>query len=347
MNIQDAAVQILKDAGKPLHAKEITERITEAGLCVPKGETPEATVSARLYSEIKKHGNQSIFVKVEPRTFFLRDTQFGAVYDAKEPRNVNPSADPEESYSFLDAAEKVLNQFGERKPMHYREITDKAMNQGWLSTSGKTPEATMNAKLWAEIRRAKARGELGRFERTSRGYYSLVKWMGTGLAQQIFKHNRKIRERLRSQLMDLSPMEFQDLVGQLFTEMGFESIHVGEEGSDGGIDVRGTLLISGAVRIKMAVQVKRWKANVQRPIVQQVRGSLDTHEQGLIVTTSSFSRGAITEANEPNKTPVALMNGEQLAALMMEYNMGTRRTSHDLFELEELLVAEKPKRKAD
>ena len=122
---------------------------------------------------------------------------------------------------------------------------------------------------------------------------------------------------------------------------------MGEEGSDGGIDVRGTLLISGAVRIKMAVQVKRWKANVQRPIVQQVRGSLDTHEQGLIVTTSSFSRGAIREANEPNKTPVALMNGEQLAALMMEYNMGTRRTSHDLFELEELLVAEKPKRKAD
>lgn len=32
MNVQDAAIQILKDAGKPLHAKEIAERIMEAGL---------------------------------------------------------------------------------------------------------------------------------------------------------------------------------------------------------------------------------------------------------------------------------------------------------------------------
>jgi restriction system protein len=32
MNVQDAALQILKDAGKPLHAKEIAERIIEAGL---------------------------------------------------------------------------------------------------------------------------------------------------------------------------------------------------------------------------------------------------------------------------------------------------------------------------
>jgi restriction system protein len=347
MNIQDAAVQILKDAGKPLHAKEITERIMQAGLWITKSKTPEATVSAHLYSEIKKHGNQSTFVKVEPGTFFLRDAQIGAVCDAKEPRNVNPLGDPVETYSFLDAAEKVLDQFGNRKPMHYREITDKAINQGWLNTSGKTPKATMNAQLLTELKRAKARGEPGRFVRTSRGFYGLVKWVGTGLPQQIFKHNRKIRERLRSQLMDLDPFQFEELVGQLLAEMGFESIEVTKFGGDGGIDVRGTLLISDAVRIKMAVQVKRWEANIRRPIVQQVRGSLGAHEQGLIITTSSFSRGAITEANEPNKIPVGLMNGEQLAALLMEYNIGARSTSHDLFELEELSVAEKPKCKAD
>ncbi len=32
MNVQDATIQILKDAGKPFHAKEIAERIMEAGL---------------------------------------------------------------------------------------------------------------------------------------------------------------------------------------------------------------------------------------------------------------------------------------------------------------------------
>ena len=74
MNVQDAAIQILKDAGKPLHAKEIAERIMEAGLWSSDGKTPEATVSARLYSDIKKHGDQSTFVKVAPQTFALRDS---------------------------------------------------------------------------------------------------------------------------------------------------------------------------------------------------------------------------------------------------------------------------------
>ena len=116
MNVQDAAIQILKDAGKPLHAKEIAERIMEAGLWVAKGKTPEATVSARLYSDIKKHGDQSTFVKVAPQTFFLRDTQIVAVCDAKEPESQSEStlASPKDTYSFLDAAEKVLDQFGNR-----------------------------------------------------------------------------------------------------------------------------------------------------------------------------------------------------------------------------------------
>ncbi len=54
MNVQDAAIQVLKKAGKPLHAKEIAERIIESGLWVAKGKTPGATVSARLYSDIIK-----------------------------------------------------------------------------------------------------------------------------------------------------------------------------------------------------------------------------------------------------------------------------------------------------
>jgi len=97
-----------------------------------------------------------------------------------EPKIESGPVSSQETYSFLDAAEKVLDQFGNRNSMHYREITDKAMNQGWLNTSGKTPEATMNAQLVTDLKRTKASGEPGRFVRTSPGYYSLVKWMGTG-----------------------------------------------------------------------------------------------------------------------------------------------------------------------
>lgn len=104
---------------------------------------------------------------------------------------------------------------------------------------------------------------------------------------------------------------------------------------DGGIDARGILVIGEVIRIKMAVQVKKWKSNIQAPIVQQVRGSLGAHEQGLIITSSDFSPGAIKEAAQPDKTPIALMNGEQLALLLMEHDIGVHRSTHDLFEVDE------------
>lgn len=69
-------------------------------------------------------------------------------------------------------------------------------------------------------------------------------------------------------------------------------------------------MISDVVRIKMAVQAKRWKTNIRSPTVQQVCGSLGVHEQGLIITTGDFSAGAIKESNQPDKTPVGIMNGE-------------------------------------
>ena len=71
--------------------------------------------------------------------------------------------------------------------------------------------------------------------------------------------------------------------------------------------MRGTLVVGDVIRTRMAVQVKRWKHNVQAPIVQQVRGSLGTHEQGLIITTSDFSAGAREEAARPDAVPVGLM----------------------------------------
>jgi restriction system protein len=86
----------------------------------------------------------------------------------------------------------------------------------------------------------------------------------------------------------------------------------------------------------MAVQVKRWKDNVQAPTVQQVRGSLGTHEQGLIITTSDFSPGARKEAIRAGAAPVGLMNGQQLLNLLLEHQIGVRKASLDLFEMNDL-----------
>lgn len=135
------------------HTNEIAKLIIEAGLWKSDGKTPEATVSARLYSDIKDSGDKSPFVKVGPQTFALRDSAEipsgaglvpAAVQEAPKPSPANAG------FSFTDCAQKVLEEFGDKKPMHYREITKKALEKGWLVTSGKTPEASMYAQVITE-----------------------------------------------------------------------------------------------------------------------------------------------------------------------------------------------------
>lgn len=235
--------------------------------------------------------------------------------------------------SFTEAAEYVLKHVANRRPLHYRDITQQALDQGLVRTSGRTPEATLYAQLLSENARRARRGEAPRFVKHGRGYVGLTAWQDVGLARQIEQHNADVRRRLHARLREMSPEDFEALIGQLLVAIGFENVEVTSRSGDGGIDVRGTLVVGDVIRTRMAVQVKRWRQNVQAPIVQQVRGALGAHEQGLIVTTSDFGRGARAEAQRPDATPVGVMNGEQLVALLVEHDIGIHRTTHDLIEI--------------
>ena len=323
MTAREAAIKVLQDAGKPLSVKEITRRIIDGKLWSTTGATPEATVRAVLGEDVRKQGDQSTFVRVSPGVFALRE-------EAPAPAPARAA----DTYSFTESAINVLDELGDKRPMHYRVITEKAIEMGWLVTEGKTPEMTMYSQIISDINRYRARGEQPRFVKHGRGLFGLTKWMGHGLAYQIEQHNRQVQKDLRKQLHEIDPVEFEELVGRLLAELGFEDIEVTSRAKDGGIDVRGTLVTGGAVRTRMAVQVKRWKSNVQAQVVQQVRGSLGAHEQGLIITTSDFSKGARDEAERPDAVPVALMAGEQLAALLIENDIYITRHPHDIVELD-------------
>jgi len=237
--------------------------------------------------------------------------------------------------SFSDAAEKVLREYANKKPMHYKEITRIALKKGWISTKGLTPEATMTAVIGAENRRRIARGIEPRFTIHGKGYYGLTEWQPPRLLREIRAKNNKVKEDLLTRLKNMDNHAFEELIGKFLTELGFENVEVTSRSSDGGIDVRGELVVGGVIRTRMAVQVKRWKHNVQTPVVTQLRGSLGPHEQGLIVTTSDFSKGARKEAANPYKTPIALMNGKQLVDLMVELGIGVNKESVSLLELKE------------
>lgn len=343
MSIKTALIEVLSKAGKPLHTKQITEQIISAGLWKSDGKTPEATISAKIYSDIKKYGDNSFFIKVAPQTFTIRTIQHGQQLQlAQQIERTELESVPKldsvlPGFSFKDCAQKVLEEFGNKKPMHYKMITENALEKGWLVTEGKTPDATMYAQIITEIKHQQKCGDRPRFTQHGRGYVGLSHWVESGLAYQIEQHNHQVRETLLEKLLAMTPGQFEELISFLLAEMGFDMVEVTKLSGDGGIDVRGNLIVGGVICNKMAVQVKRWaiKNNVSSPVVQQVRGSLGIHEQGLIITTSDFSSGAIKEASQPNKTPIALMNGKQLVTLLMEHGIGVHRSTPDLFEIDE------------
>ena len=75
--------------------------------------------------------------------------------------------------TFIEAAAYVLEQEG--RPLHSREIAEKAVDLGLLSHVGKTPVQTMSARLSAAV--AKGRGK-GPFVRIRRGVFGLSSWQG-------------------------------------------------------------------------------------------------------------------------------------------------------------------------
>ena len=337
MKALDAASAVLKDADGSLHYREITERMLARNLWTTAGKTPWDTVNARIAVDIKVLGAASRFVRTSPGCFALNPGVSTGAQSADQLglEAASKRGGASSNLSFTDAAERVLHEALDQEPLHYAAITQRALDQGLIRTEGRTPASTMYSMILTEIRRHEGRGDSPRFVQHGRGMVGLTAWLPVQVAGLIDEKNREVRQALLDRARSTSSTSFENLIEQLLLAMGFENVGVTNASGDGGIDVRGTLVVGGAVRIRMAVQAKRWKSNVQAPIVQQVRGSLGAHEQGLIITTSDFSRGAKKEAERPDAAPVALIGGEQLAALLAEHQIGARVKPYKLYTLDE------------
>lgn len=73
---------------------------------------------------------------------------------------------------------------------------------------------------------------------------------------------------------------------------------------------------------KVYVQAKRWQGAVGRPEIQGFYGALagQRSDKGVFITTSTFTQQAKDFAKSVER--VVLVDGEKLAALMMEHEVG-------------------------
>lgn len=128
---------------------------------------------------------------------------------------------------------------------------------------------------------------------------------------------------IRTRLLQQDPKHFEFTIGALLIKTGFQDVEVTRFSQDGGIDVnaRPGQLMWPMQHLLLQVQAKRWVHTVGRREVAELRGSILPHSIGCIITTSHFTRAAITESSSAGKVPIALISGNELANLIKTYGV--------------------------
>lgn len=225
---------------------------------------------------------------------------------------------------FKEAAYEILKK--SNQPLHYREIANRAIEAGLLETSGLTPEATMGAMLYTDTINPDSRFRRG----NERGTFVLKLLESSTIQQQIENIQVQIQKDLRKQLLNMEPQKFEELIRLLLEQMGFEETETTPYINDKGVDVRGVLRLNPLSSVKVVIQAKRWTNNIGPGAVRDLRGSLKVadSEQGLIITPSDFTPSAKDEAQASGKTPIQLINGNQLVELLIQYNVGVKKEEY-------------------
>jgi len=126
-------------------------------------------------------------------------------------------------------------------------------------------------------------------------------------------------EAVRSKLLAVSPENFEYFLKNLLTASGFSRIEVTKYSQDGGIDLiawtGSSMWALGDCLLQ--IQAKRWIHTVGRKEVAELRGSLQPFARGTVVTTSHFSKAALSEATGPGKNPIHLVDGFELSATII------------------------------
>ena len=221
---------------------------------------------------------------------------------------------------FKDAAFEILKKSG--KQLHYREITSIALEANMLDTVGLTPDASMGALLYTDTLKPDSRFRRG----DQRGTFGLKVTSSLNIDQHFLNIQTQVKKELRKHLLKIDPAKFEELIKILLEEMGFENTENTPYSNDKGVDVRGVLRSNPFSEVKIATQAKRWSKNVGSDVVRDLRGSLRVadSEQGLIITPSNFTAEAKKDSTAPGKTPIRLIDGDQLVDLLIQYKVGVK-----------------------
>ena len=141
----------------------------------------------------------------------------------------------------------------------------------------------------------------------------------------------QLADELLSRILECSPEFFENLVVELLVKMGYGGSRrdagerVGQSG-DGGID--GIIKEDRLGLDTIFIQAKRWQGSVGRPEIQKFVGALQGQRarKGVFITTSMYTQDAKIYV-ENIDTKVVLIDGQRLASLMIDFDVGVSQSA--------------------
>ena len=144
---------------------------------------------------------------------------------------------------------------------------------------------------------------------------------------------RGLESEIIEKIINCPPDFFEKTVVQLLEKMGYgDGTPTGKSG-DGGID--GMIKQDKLGLDEIYVQAKRWQNTVPGNEVRDFAGSLSgkKSKKGIFITTSNFSNAAIDFVKTVD-SKIILIDGEKLAKLMFDYNIGFQQG--DIYQLKKI-----------
>jgi len=136
----------------------------------------------------------------------------------------------------------------------------------------------------------------------------------------------ELQDELLDKVKQLTPERFEGLVLKLLHAMGYggsmKDVEGVPRGPDGGID--GTIKEDKLGLDVIYIQAKRWENSVGREKVQAFQGALAGvgARKGVFLTTSTYTQQAIAYASQLRDSKIILIDGQKLAQLMIEHDVG-------------------------
>jgi restriction system protein len=134
----------------------------------------------------------------------------------------------------------------------------------------------------------------------------------------------------------MSPNAFERLIQRILREVGFSQVEVTGRTGDGGIDGKGIAKINGILSFHVIFQCKKYKGKVSSSDMRDFRGAMvGRTDKGLFITTGTFTREAVREANRDGAPAIDLMDGVKIAEKLKELNLGVKTELKEYMSVDE------------